>query len=85
VPASSPRSLVRAAGIGFGLACFVGGVFLLVMGALGTFGRIDCAALLADQCRLLQAARWDLARLQALAGAALLLLGAATALFVRRG
>ncbi len=82
-PPLKASSVGRSAVLGLCGGLFLGGLGLLVEGLRGTFGPLDCAGLTGAECDLVRQATREVARVQALAGGALVALSAALFVLLR--
>lgn len=84
-PPPPPKpSLPRAAALGLAGGLLLGGLGLFAAGLRGLFGTLECTGLSGPECELLQQATHELGRFQSLAGGALVALGSALFVLVRR-
>ena len=82
MPSSRP-SLVRAVAAGLCGGLLIGGVYLLFVAARSGLWPPDCRGMTPQECRIERLSLQELARWQAAAGLALLLLGVAVGLRAR--
>ncbi|KFE67617.1 hypothetical protein DB31_8100 [Hyalangium minutum] len=73
----------RAAFVGLATGMVLGGVWLLVLGLRGLFGKTDCGLLSPNECELLTAANAHIGKVQTLCGGALIALALALYVLLR--
>ncbi|WP_342379211.1 hypothetical protein NVS55_07235 [Myxococcus stipitatus] len=84
-PPPPPKpSLPRAALLGLSGGLLLGGLGLLAVGVKGVFVAPDCTALSGPECELIQQAGQEMGRVQTRFGGALVALGAALFVLLRR-
>lgn len=82
-PSSSASSVGRAAFIGLATGMVLGGVWLLVLGLRGLFGKVDCGLLSPNECELMTSAHAHIGKVQTLCGGALIALALALYVLLR--
>ncbi|WP_338869774.1 hypothetical protein [Myxococcus stipitatus] len=84
-PPPPPKpSLPRAALLGLSGGLLLGGLGLLALGVRGVFGTPDCTGLSGPECELIRQATQEMGRVQTRFGGALVALGAALFVLLRR-
>src|SRR5687768_14493195 len=82
-PSGGLGGVARAALLGLCGGMLLGGLFLLVVGLRTRLAPMDCADLSEVECGFMQQTALEVGRMQTVAGAALLALGAAVVVLVR--